>query len=80
MTWWTVQLTKRAVDELRRLDRSDRIRVAAAIELLSSHPFPPKAVKLSGREDYRVRVGNCRIIYSVDGLVMTVLIIRVGHR
>ena len=80
VTRWTVQFTKKAVDELGRLNRSDQIRITAAIDLLRSHPFPPRAVKLSGRDDYRVGVGDYRIIYSVDGLVKTVLIIREGHR
>ncbi len=80
MTQWTVQFTKSAVDRLRRLPRKDQIRIGAAIELLANNPFPPKAVRLAGRDDYRVRVGDYRIIYGVNGLVMTVLMIRVGHR
>lgn len=80
MTTWSVQLTDSAVRELRALERQSQLRIAAAIELLRENPFPPRAVKLTGRDAYRVRVGDSRIIYSVNGPVMTILIIRVAHR
>ena len=80
MTRWSVQLTDSAVRELRALERQNQLRIAAAIELLRENPFPPRAVKLTGRDAYRVRVGDYRIIYSADGTVMTILVIRVGHR
>jgi mRNA interferase RelE/StbE len=38
------------------------------------------AVKLSGHDAYRVRVGDYRIIYAVLDDRLVVLIVEVGHR
>jgi mRNA interferase RelE/StbE len=37
-------------------------------------------VKLAGRDDFRVRVGDYRIVYSVDDADHLVLIARIAHR
>jgi mRNA interferase RelE/StbE len=37
-------------------------------------------VKLSGREYYRVRQGNYRIIYEIQDSQLVVIVIKVGHR
>jgi mRNA interferase RelE/StbE len=37
-------------------------------------------VRLAGRDDYRVRVGDYRIVYAVDDRERLVLIARIAHR
>jgi mRNA interferase RelE/StbE len=37
-------------------------------------------VKLAGRDDYRIRVGDYRIVYAVDDEARLVLIARIAHR
>ena len=46
----------------------------------ADNPIPPKAKKLSGRDGYRIRVGDYRIIYEIQKSVLVVLIIDIGHR
>jgi mRNA interferase RelE/StbE len=48
--------------------------------LLSENPIPPKAKKLSGRNGYRIRVGDFRIIYEIQKSILVVLVIDIGHR
>jgi mRNA interferase RelE/StbE len=48
--------------------------------LLADNPIPPKAKKLSGRDGYRIRVGDYRIIYEIQKNILVVLIIDIGHR
>jgi mRNA interferase RelE/StbE len=36
--------------------------------------------KLSGRDKFRIRSGNYRVIYSVADVVLVVTIVRIGHR
>jgi mRNA interferase RelE/StbE len=36
--------------------------------------------KLQGRDGYRIRVGDYRIIYKIEDDVLIVLVIDVGHR
>ena len=44
------------------------------------NPRVPGYTKLSGQSAYRVRVGDYRIIYEIHDAVLTVLVVRVGHR
>lgn len=43
-------------------------------------PRPSGVVKLAGRDDYRVRVGDRRIVYAIDDENSVVIIARVAHR
>lgn len=62
-----VGLSRRAERDLRKLDRTDRRRVAAALtEALASEPLPANAddKALSSRPPWRrLRVGELRILY-----------------
>jgi mRNA interferase RelE/StbE len=55
-------------------------RVDTAIQALADEPRPPASGKLSGRDEYRVRVGDYRIVYAVDDEQMLVEVLRVAHR
>jgi mRNA interferase RelE/StbE len=57
-----------------------RGRIAAAIDGLAETPRGPGAAKLAGRDDYRIRVGEYRIVYAVDDEERLVLIARIAHR
>lgn len=70
-----------ASKELRRLDRSMIPRVLSAVEALASDPQPSGCKKLQGAEHlWRIRIGEYRVIYSVDGTVLCIEIIKIGHR
>lgn len=65
---------------LKKIEKKDRIRIAAAIELLRFDPIPPNALRLSGQPEYRIRIGDYRVIYSYNGKELVVLVITIGHR
>jgi len=44
------------------------------------NPRPTGSVNLAGREDYRIRVGDYRIVYAVDDAADCVIIARIAHR
>jgi mRNA interferase RelE/StbE len=46
----------------------------------SRKPLPPDTKKLKGFEFYRIRVGDYRIIYSLENRQLVILIIKVAHR
>ncbi len=71
---------ERDLKRLARRDRQTYERVRAAIRALAEDPRPPGARKLAGRESYRVRVGDHRIIYLVDDAALVVTILGVRHR
>ena len=60
--------------------KKDRLRIIGAIELLGENPLPPKSLKLSGRDGYRIRVGDYRIIYSFNSKRLSILVIKIGNR
>lgn len=73
-------IERRAKKALARLDPPHRERVASAIAALADQPRPPGAKKLTGREAWRVRVGDYRIIYEVEDDRLVVLVVDLGHR
>lgn len=55
-------------------------RIQDTIEALSGDPRPPGAESVETTDYLRVRTGDYRIVYLVEEEVLTVLIIRIGHR
>jgi mRNA interferase RelE/StbE len=66
--------------QLRRIDSGARKRIDAAILALATHPRPHGYRKLSGSEEYRIRVGDYRILYEIEDAVLRILVVKVGHR
>ena len=78
---YTVELGTRAAKELRKLDRPVQARIVAALALLRDDPRPPAVKPLVGHPGYlRVRVGDYRIIYTVNEGRLLVLVLTLGHR
>jgi len=56
-------------------------RIFEAIDALVDNPRPRGCRKLRGRDSqYRIRVGDYRVIYEIDDKTVTVLILRIRHR
>jgi mRNA interferase RelE/StbE len=77
---WEILFRRSAKAELETLPRKTQLRVAAAIEALSLEPRPAGCIKLQGSHCWRIRVGDVRIIYSIENGRLVVIIIRIGHR
>lgn len=80
MSEYRIELRPAAARALRKLDPQVRHRIQGAIALLAQDPRPPGARALQGRPGLRVRVGDYRIIYTVDNDVLLVVVVRLGHR
>lgn len=66
--------------DLRRIPNDDVQRILRRIDSLAQEPRPPGVEKLSGDEKYRIRQGNYRILYTIEDLIVTLTIVKVGHR
>ena len=78
---YSVQIDKHAWEELMDVPEKRRAQIFTALENLESEPRPSGVVKMAGVEDlYRIRVGDYRIIYSVQDHLRIVLVEKVGHR
>ena len=62
------------------LDDDTYLRIVAAIHRLRENPRPPSMKKLNGQEVYRVRLGDYRVLYSVDDKIREVRIEAVRKR
>lgn len=71
-----------AAKELEAVDgKRNRQRLVQAIASLSDEPRPHGVEKLSGTKDrFRIRVGDYRVVYAVENDVLTVFVVKVGHR
>lgn len=54
--------------------------VQDAMTALGQNPRPPGCIKLRGREGWRIRVRDYRIIYEIDDRQRVVTVLHVGHR
>ena len=81
MTRYSVAISRTAERQLKRLPRADRERVAQTVAKLAIDPRPSGARKLTGYDDvFRVRTGRYRVIYSIEGTSLIVLVLKIGHR
>ena len=78
---YRIEFAPKAERDFKALDKPIRSRLAHRIDSLAENPFPQGIRKLTGEEDlYRLRVGDYRIIYQVQGRRLVILIVRIGHR
>ena len=75
-----VEITRRAQKELAELPSESYRRVRSAIQALAASPRPPGAAKLVGREGWRIRVGDYRVLYTINDEAKLVIVVHVGHR
>jgi mRNA interferase RelE/StbE len=77
---YSVIIKPPAEKALRRLDQETQGRILNALESLARDPYPPGCKKLAEFELYRIRVGAYRVVYFVEGKLLRVLVVKVGHR
>ncbi len=77
---WRVELTGRARRDLRRLDRPIRERVLDAVDRVIGDPPLGELVRLSGRDEWRLRVGDWRVRCELDAERQVILVLRVLPR
>jgi len=61
-------------------DRRLLARLHQAIERLRDNPHPSGCKKMQGLPGYRIRVGDYRIVYRVQGHSLLITVIKIGHR
>ncbi len=56
------------------------MRIDAAIVALAETPRPAGCVKVAGRDAWRIRIGDYRVIYEIHDGILVVVILELGHR
>ncbi len=79
---WQITYHKSAVRALGRMPRNVARRIRDRIEQLAQNPYAPdnNVARLQGRDGYRLRVGDWRVIYDLNDDQLIVLILEIGSR
>lgn len=81
MPEYAITFARSARKELQALDRTIATRVIRRIEALAATPRPAGCKKLEGAQNlWRIRIGDWRLIYSIDDSKLLVDVSAVRHR
>ncbi len=81
MAYYKIQILPSVIrKDLGKLPKHDVSKIMERIKQLGENPRPSWSKKLSGREEYRARQGNYRILYVIEDEIKIVQVTKVGHR
>lgn len=80
MASYGVVIKRSAAKEFEDVPRKDRQKLVGKIHALATNPRPEGSEKLVGKDRYRIRHGDCRVLCEVDDAVVVVTVVRVAHR
>jgi mRNA interferase RelE/StbE len=80
MVKYKIQVKRSAEKELAEIPKNELLKILDKIKTLSDDPHPSGSIKLTNQEKYRVRVGNCRVLYKVEINILTIFVVKIGHR
>jgi mRNA interferase RelE/StbE len=74
---YQIIIERKAQKEAEKIPANHRLAIDKAIASLASNPRPHGSKKLTEKEGYRVRVGNYRILYTIDDEAKIIIIYRI---
>ncbi|MGV3767835.1 MAG: type II toxin-antitoxin system RelE family toxin [Chitinophagaceae bacterium] len=77
---YIVYILPAVIKLLRRFPLSVQNRLEEKMLSLGQNPRPKGCKKLTGREAWRIRAGDYRIIYEIQDNELIVTVITIGHR
>ena len=82
MAGYSIQITSRAQKDFKKLDKAVKERITKAILKLETDRYPSQFKSLLGHNiaQFRLRIGDWRVLYDVYDQAKVVLILRIGHR
>ena len=78
----SLYFTRESIKALARMPRETSMLIRQKLQHLAQSPHAPNpnAAKLQGRDGYRLRVADWRVIYEIDDGKLRILVIAVAHR
>lgn len=80
MAKYKITFKKSVAKDLRVIPKNDIQKILSKIDSLSDNPRGEGCIKLSGKENYRVRQGLYRIIYEIKDGLLVINVVKVAHR
>ncbi len=76
---YEIVLSKKAFNQLKKLDKTAQKRIFKALERIRIRP-EEYVQKLVGSSEFRLRVGDYRLILDIDKEKIQILVLKIGHR
>lgn len=73
-------MLRAAERELKAIPPEMTLRIDARVQALRHDPHPAQSQRLKGSPNFRLRVGDYRVIYTVDDAAELVMVLTIGHR
>lgn len=84
---FALEFKPKCLRELQQLTKNNpklRVRIWRELEGLKEQPRPPGSRQLSGTGEgppiYRVRIGDFRVLYQIEGERLVILVLAIAHR
>ncbi len=77
---YAIRITKKSQKVLSKIPSHYQENIITRIRNLSANPHPEGCKKLTGRDAWRIRVAQYRILYEINQNELIILIIKIGHR
>jgi mRNA interferase RelE/StbE len=77
---YAVEVLRSAQKQLERITADHQERLLAALESLAETPRPDGCTKLVGRDAWRIRVGDYRVVYEIQDDSRLVTVVVIAHR
>jgi mRNA interferase RelE/StbE len=77
-----INYSKEATKSLLRMPRNTAKLIREKLEIIATDPYAdhPNAKKLQGRDGYRLRVGDWRVIYTIENEQLMIVVLKVASR
>lgn len=80
MSKYRVIFNPSAEKEFGKLDKPVQSRIFKAIAKLEDDPRPANCKKLKGSPNWRIRVGDFRVVYEIIDDTIQINVVKIGHR
>ncbi len=80
MAAYELRFRQSVARDLRSVFKRDMEQLPARILALADDPRPLECERLSGQERYRLRHGECRVVYEVNDAARQVIVVKVSQR
>ena len=76
---YEIKITKTARNQLKKLDKNISKKIIMKLKIINKDPYS-YVEKLVGFDLYKIRVGDYRVILSIENQIMTIFVLYVDHR
>lgn len=79
---YSIAYSKEAAKSLQRMPRNTAQLIREKLDIIAADPYAdhPNAKKLQGREGYRLRVGDWRVIYKMQNEQLIIVVLKIASR